>query len=93
MLELNFEMNCQTYWGRQFHKLNFKNSWKHIILVCILINCSLWSEPPIHLVTYGPLTNVFTFFTYFGPFPVENPAYTPGDFPPESINPSEKKKQ
>ena len=21
------------------------------------------SEPPIHLVTYGPLTNVFTYFT------------------------------
>ena len=45
---------------RKFHILNLKNSWKHIILVCIWINCSLWSEPPIHLVTYGPLTNVFT---------------------------------
>ena len=39
-----------------------REQWKHIILVCIWINCSLWSEPPIHLVTYGPLTNVFTFF-------------------------------
>ena len=48
--------------------IEFKKLLKHIILVCILINCFLWSEPPIHLVTYGPLTNDFTYVCCFKVF-------------------------
>ena len=53
-------MNCQAVLRSTISHTEFKKLVKTHFLVCILINCSRWSEPPIHLVTYGPLTNVFT---------------------------------
>ena len=65
MLVQNSGIICQLNLGQQFHIQNSRNLWKHIILVCILINCFPVIQASDSLSDLWPVNKCFTYLLIY----------------------------